>query len=67
MSIYFFKKENIDQKDNRRKTPLELAILLKHIECANILCQFGADCNIITKQGWNCELDFRLDNLLPFL
>ncbi len=19
----------------------------------NILCQFGADCNIITKQGWN--------------
>ena len=56
--LVFFIKENIDQKDNRGKTPLELAILLKHKECVNILCQFGADCNIITKQGWNCEFNF---------
>ena len=46
----------MDQKDLRGKTPLELAVFLNHFKCAKILAEFGADCGVITKSGWNCKL-----------
>jgi len=50
----FFLQNEIDQKDLRNKTPLELAIFLDHFECAKLLVEHGADCSHITKYGWNC-------------
>lgn len=46
-------KNEVDQKDLRGKTPLELAVFLNHFKCAKILAEFGADCGVITKSGWN--------------
>jgi ankyrin repeat protein len=51
-------KIEIDRKDLRNKTPLELAIFLDRYECAKLLVEHGADCSIITKTGWNCKIEF---------
>lgn len=46
-------KNEIDKRDLRGKTPLELSVFLNKIECAKILVEHGADCGVITKTGWN--------------
>lgn len=46
-------KNEIDKRDLRGKTPLELAVFLNKYECAKILVEHGADCGVITKAGWN--------------
>lgn len=46
-------QNDLDQKDLRNKTPLELAVFLDHYECAKLLVEHGADCSLITKLGWN--------------
>lgn len=48
-------QNDLDKKDVRNKTALELAIVLDNFECAKILVEHGADCNHITKTGWNRE------------
>ena len=49
-------KDELDKKDLRSKTPLELAVVLDHYDCAKVLVEHGADCDVITSQGWNCKL-----------
>ena len=53
--FYFHLKDELDKKDLRSKTPLELAVVLDHFDCAKMLVEHGADCDVITSQGWNCK------------
>lgn len=46
-------KTELEVKDARGKTPLELAIFLNHYDCAKLLVEHGADCCHVTKAGWN--------------
>ena len=51
--IILILKSELDKKDLRNKTALELAIFLDHYECARLLVENGSDCGIITNTGWN--------------
>lgn len=53
LEYFIYKQNDIDKKDLRNKTALELAIFLDHYECAKLLLENGADCSLITKTGWN--------------
>ncbi|CAF0710714.1 unnamed protein product [Brachionus calyciflorus] len=46
-------KSEIERKDLRDKTPLELAVFLNHFDCGKLLVEHGADCCHVTKLGWN--------------
>ncbi|CAF0934034.1 unnamed protein product [Adineta ricciae] len=46
-------KDRIEQLDPRHRTPLQLAVCLGHVEAARLLAQNDADCNVVSKDGWN--------------
>jgi ankyrin repeat protein len=42
-------EDTIDMQDIHGRTPLMLAIVLRHIECAELLLEYGADANTQNK------------------
>lgn len=45
-------KDEIEKKDPRGRTPLMLAIVLNHYNCAFVLLEHGANANTET-DGWS--------------
>lgn len=48
-----FKDVNLEQKDNRQRTPLMLATALDHKECIRILLDHNALVNVTDYSGFN--------------
>ncbi|CAF4407325.1 unnamed protein product [Rotaria socialis] len=46
-------KDRIEQFDPRHRTPIQLAVCLGRVEAARLLAQNDADCNAVSKDGWN--------------
>ncbi|CAB0032208.1 unnamed protein product [Trichogramma brassicae] len=44
---------DIEQLDNRGRTPLMLAVTLGYVECASVLLEHEANVNAENKQGWS--------------
>ncbi|CAF0897622.1 unnamed protein product [Rotaria sp. Silwood1] len=48
-----YNKDRIEQFDPRHRTPIQLAVCLGRIEAARLLAKNDADCNVVSKDGWN--------------
>ncbi|CAF1196097.1 unnamed protein product [Rotaria sordida] len=46
-------KDRIEQLDPRHRTPIQLAVCLGRVEATRLLAQNDADCNAVSKDGWN--------------
>ncbi|CAF4471039.1 unnamed protein product [Rotaria sp. Silwood2] len=49
----FKHSDRIEQFDPRHRTPIQLAVCLGSIEAVRLLAQNDADCNVVSKDGWN--------------
>jgi ankyrin repeat protein len=47
-------KDRLEQFDPRHRTPIQLAVCLGRVEAARLLAKNDADCNVVSKDGWNC-------------
>ncbi|XP_027000872.1 ankyrin repeat domain-containing protein 13B [Tachysurus fulvidraco] len=45
-------QEDLDVLDPRGRTPLHLAVTLRHLECARVLLHYGADVSKENSNGW---------------
>ncbi|CAF0741476.1 unnamed protein product [Adineta steineri] len=46
-------KDRIEQLDPRHRTPIQLAVCLGRLDAVRLLAQNDADCNVVSKDGWN--------------
>ncbi|GAA6097408.1 ankyrin repeat domain-containing protein 13B [Tachysurus ichikawai] len=45
-------QEDLEVLDPRGRTPLHLAVTLRHLECARVLLHYGADVSKENSNGW---------------